>query len=145
MPRINLLPWREAERKKRQRDFGVAAGRWLLLPLHVVVLGTMFAVLANDRQPGSRNQRLTNEIAELEKSIERDRRSGAAERTPAGAHGNHRAAAEEPPGNCASVRRARTANAGRRLSDRHEADRVRASSSRRRAVEHARFRADASG
>jgi len=25
MPSINLLPWREAERKKRQRDFGVAA------------------------------------------------------------------------------------------------------------------------
>ena len=25
MPRINLLPWREEERKKRQREFGVAA------------------------------------------------------------------------------------------------------------------------
>ena len=24
MPRINLLPWREEERKKRQRDFGIA-------------------------------------------------------------------------------------------------------------------------
>jgi type IV pilus assembly protein PilN len=26
MPRINLLPWREQERKVRRREFGVAAG-----------------------------------------------------------------------------------------------------------------------
>ena len=26
MPRINLLPWREQERKVRRREFGIAAG-----------------------------------------------------------------------------------------------------------------------
>jgi Tfp pilus assembly protein PilN len=26
MPSINLLPWREAERLKRQRDFGYSPG-----------------------------------------------------------------------------------------------------------------------
>ena len=32
MPRINLLPWREEERKKRQRDFLIATGRFVSLP-----------------------------------------------------------------------------------------------------------------
>ena len=32
MPRINLLPWREEERKKRQRDFGIAIA---VLKVHI--------------------------------------------------------------------------------------------------------------
>ena len=68
MPRINLLPWREEERKKRQRDFGVAMAGGVIAAIAVVLL-TMLAfsqMIANQEE---RNQRLTNEIAELQKSI----------------------------------------------------------------------------
>ena len=68
MPRINLLPWREAERKKRQRDFLVAmAGSFVAA---ITVLGlTMFAYDQMIDGQNARNQRLENEIVELEKSI----------------------------------------------------------------------------
>jgi type IV pilus assembly protein PilN len=69
MPRINLLPWREAERKKRQRDFGVAlAGGFVAAAL--CILGTMFVYSQMIDNQESRNERLTEEIASLEKSIE---------------------------------------------------------------------------
>jgi type IV pilus assembly protein PilN len=69
MPRINLLPWREAERKKRQRDFGVAMGGSLIAAVAVVMLTRLVfhQMIGNQR---ARNDRLTVEIAELEKSIE---------------------------------------------------------------------------
>ena len=69
MPRINLLPWREADRKKRQRDFGVAMGGGLVAAV-AVVLATIFAFSQMISGQHDRNQRLTEEIAELEKSIE---------------------------------------------------------------------------
>ena len=68
MPSINLLPWREAERKKRQRDFGVAMGGAVIAGVAVVML----AVVAYSQMISAqkaRNTRLTNEIVELEKSI----------------------------------------------------------------------------
>lgn len=68
MPNINLLPWREAERKKRQRDFGVAAGGAVVAAI-AVVMGAIFAYSQMIDNQESRNQRLTNEITELEKSI----------------------------------------------------------------------------
>lgn len=68
MPRINLLPWREAERKKRQRDFGVAAAAAIVAGIMVVML-TMFAYSQMINGQKDRNSRLTTEIAELEKSI----------------------------------------------------------------------------
>jgi type IV pilus assembly protein PilN len=68
MPSINLLPWREAERKKRQRDFGVAAGGAVVAAIAVVV-ATIFAYSQMISGQQSRNQRLTDEIVELEKSI----------------------------------------------------------------------------
>ncbi len=69
MPRINLLPWREAERKRRQRDFGVAVGGALVAAIAVVMLAVLFynQLIGNQR---ARNDRLTAEIVELEKSIE---------------------------------------------------------------------------
>jgi len=68
MPRINLLPWREAERKKRQRDFGVAMGGAVVAGIAVVML-TMLTFNQMIENQGARNKRLTDEIVELEKSI----------------------------------------------------------------------------
>ena len=68
MPRINLLPWREADRKKRQRDFGVAMGGGVVVAVSVV-LAAIFAFSQMISNQEDRNRRLTDEIAELEKSI----------------------------------------------------------------------------
>lgn len=68
MPRINLLPWREAERKKRQRDFLVAMGGAVVAAVIVAGLTAMSYSRMIDHQNG-RNARLKAEIAELDKSI----------------------------------------------------------------------------
>ena len=68
MPRINLLPWREAERKKRQRDFGVAMAAAVVAGA-LVIIGSMFVYSQMIDNQKSRNSRLTAEIVELEKSI----------------------------------------------------------------------------
>jgi type IV pilus assembly protein PilN len=69
MPSINLLPWREAERKKRQRDFGVAVGGAVVAAIAVVMLTILVfnQMIGNQR---ARNDRLTAEIVELEQAIE---------------------------------------------------------------------------
>lgn len=69
MPRINLLPWREEERKRRQRDFGVATAGAVIAGI-AVVMGIIFAYSQMIGNQESRNQRLRAEIAELDKSIE---------------------------------------------------------------------------
>jgi type IV pilus assembly protein PilN len=68
MPRINLLPWREEERRTRQREFGVAAVGAVISGI-VVVMMTMFSFASMINAQESRNERLTDEITELEKSI----------------------------------------------------------------------------
>ena len=68
MPSINLLPWREAERKRRQREFGVAMGGAVVAGIAVVML-TMLAFSQMISGQKARNDRLTAEIVELEKSI----------------------------------------------------------------------------
>jgi type IV pilus assembly protein PilN len=68
MPRINLLPWREAERKRRQREFGVAVIGAVVAGAVVVGL-TMFAYSQMISGQNQRNERLKTEISELEKSI----------------------------------------------------------------------------
>jgi type IV pilus assembly protein PilN len=69
MPRINLLPWREAERKKRQRDFMVAmAGSFIAGLLVIAVTNLAFSQMIGSQR--ERNNRLEAEIRELEKSIE---------------------------------------------------------------------------
>ena len=68
MPRINLLPWREAERKKRQQDFMVALAGSVIVACAVVGL-TWFAFVQMIDSQQARNQRLESEIAILEKSI----------------------------------------------------------------------------
>ena len=68
MPRINLLPWREEERKKRQRDFLVAMGSSFVAGLVIVGLTNLaFSQMINHQ--GDRNKRLEEEIVILEKSI----------------------------------------------------------------------------
>jgi len=68
MPRINLLPWREAERKKRQQDFMIALAGAVVAASGVIALTWLAFVSMIDDQT-RRNQRLETEIAELEKSI----------------------------------------------------------------------------
>ena len=68
MARINLLPWREAERKRKQREFGfllaggflVALGASFFMHLHVE------AMIGNQN---SRNSYLKGEISVLDRKI----------------------------------------------------------------------------
>ncbi len=70
MARINLLPWREAERKHRQREFASAAGLALAatvllgLAVHVQIEATIAA-------QQERNQYLQSQIAALDVQIKR--------------------------------------------------------------------------
>ena len=69
MPRINLLPWREAERKQRQRDFGVAlAGGFAAAAICILSAVFVYSQMIDNQE--QRNTRLSEEIASLEKSIE---------------------------------------------------------------------------
>jgi type IV pilus assembly protein PilN len=68
MAHINLLPWREELRKQKQQQFAVVGvgsavlGGLLVLLVHMQMEG----VIDNQNQ---RNQFLENEIAELDKKI----------------------------------------------------------------------------
>jgi type IV pilus assembly protein PilN len=68
MPRINLLPWREAERKQKRQEFGVGAVGALLLAGVVTFAVNWQMSLAIDNQ-NERNQYLKGEIANLDKQI----------------------------------------------------------------------------
>ncbi len=69
MPRINLLPWRELDRKRKRQEFGVAA-------IAAVMLGALVAAVTYwqysnfiDTQ-NDRNQFLKDQIAQVDKQIE---------------------------------------------------------------------------
>lgn len=69
MPRINLLPWREAERKRKRQEFGVGA---LAAAIVAGVVGLAFSwqmQSAIDDQ-NERNALLKAEIQKLDKQIE---------------------------------------------------------------------------
>ncbi len=68
MPRINLLPWREEERRTRQREFGVAAGGAVIGGVAVTML-TMLVYSSMINSQELRNERLENEIEILQKDI----------------------------------------------------------------------------
>ena len=68
MPRINLLPWREEERKKRQTDFMIAMAGSFVAAI-VMLAATVFAFGQMIDYQQARNNRLETEIVELEKSI----------------------------------------------------------------------------
>jgi type IV pilus assembly protein PilN len=68
MPRINLLPWREAERKQRRQEFGVGAVGALVLTGAIAFVVNLQMGSAIDNQ-NERNQYLKTEIANLDKQI----------------------------------------------------------------------------
>jgi len=69
MPRINLLPWREAERKRKRQEFFLSLGAALATAALVTLLGhwQMSSAVQHQRD---RNNFLTQEIAGLDKQIE---------------------------------------------------------------------------
>src|SRR5512139_748611 len=69
MPRINLLPWREAERKRKRQEFVLSMFAAVATAGLVTLLGywQMTAAIQNQQE---RNDLLTREIAALDKQIE---------------------------------------------------------------------------
>jgi type IV pilus assembly protein PilN len=69
MPRINLLPWRDEERKERKLQFLIALGGATLVAIVLAFLGyLMFSSMIDGQQ--RRNDRLRAEIKGLDKQIE---------------------------------------------------------------------------
>jgi type IV pilus assembly protein PilN len=69
MPRINLLPWRESERKRKRQEFFFSLGAGVITAGLVVLLG-QWHLSASIKHQEDRNALLTREIAELDKQIE---------------------------------------------------------------------------
>ncbi len=69
MAHINLLPWREALRKQRQQEFGIAAGIAALFAGAIMLLVHM-QVEAMIEQQNNRNRYLQQEIVVLDRQIQ---------------------------------------------------------------------------
>jgi type IV pilus assembly protein PilN len=70
MPRINLLPWRDEERKERKLKFLVALGGAVIGAFLVAFVGYLMMDSMVSAQE-ARNEKLKAEIAELDKQIEK--------------------------------------------------------------------------
>jgi type IV pilus assembly protein PilN len=68
MPRINLLPWREQERKVRRREFLVAAGAAVLASVVLIGVGKLMYTSWTDAQI-AKNNLLKKEIVKLDAQI----------------------------------------------------------------------------
>ena len=68
MPRINLLPWREQERKVRRREFGVALGGAAFAAVIFVLGGKLLYSSWIDSQ-NAKNNLLKKEIVKLDAQI----------------------------------------------------------------------------
>jgi len=68
MPRINLLPWREQERKIRRREFGVAAGGAIFASVIFILGGKVLYSSWTDAQ-NEKNNLLKKEIVKLDAQI----------------------------------------------------------------------------
>jgi type IV pilus assembly protein PilN len=68
MPRINLIPWRESERKRKRQEFGVGFLGAVIIAGLISLVVRMQMQSAIDSQ-NERNQYLKTEIAELDKQI----------------------------------------------------------------------------
>jgi type IV pilus assembly protein PilN len=68
MPRINLLPWREADRKRKRQEFLVGIGGAAVI---AVVLGVLadFQLQASIDHQNERNQLIKDQIADVNKQI----------------------------------------------------------------------------
>ena len=69
MPRINLLPWREAERKRKRQEFFLSIGAAFATAALVILLGRWQMSAAIEHQ-NERNQIISDEISELDKQIQ---------------------------------------------------------------------------
>ena len=69
MPRINLLPWREAERKRKRQEFFLSLGAAVATAGLITLVGNWQMSASIDHQR-DRNNFLTQEIAGLDKQIE---------------------------------------------------------------------------
>jgi type IV pilus assembly protein PilN len=68
MPRINLLPWRDVERKRKRQEFGMAAGAAVMLAvLAGFVLRWQYGSIIDNQN--ERNQYLNGEIEQVNKQI----------------------------------------------------------------------------
>jgi type IV pilus assembly protein PilN len=70
MPRINLLPWRDEERKERKLKFMVALGGAAIAAFLTAFVGYLLMDSMVSAQE-ARNEKLKTEIAELDKQIEK--------------------------------------------------------------------------
>ncbi len=70
MPRINLLPWRDEERKERKLKFLVALGGAAVAAFLTAFVGYLLMDSMVSAQQ-ARNAKLNEEIAELDKQIEK--------------------------------------------------------------------------
>jgi type IV pilus assembly protein PilN len=68
MPRINLLPWREKERKVRRREFMIAAGA-AVLAAGIFVLGGKLVYSSWTDAQNEKNNLLKKEIVKLDAQI----------------------------------------------------------------------------
>jgi type IV pilus assembly protein PilN len=69
MPRINLLPWREAERKRKRQEFIVGLAGALVIALLLGLLAK-FQLQAATSHQNERNQMIKDEIAKVDKDIQ---------------------------------------------------------------------------
>jgi type IV pilus assembly protein PilN len=69
MPSINLLPWRQALRQRRRKEFLIGIGAALALAVVVMLLAHLMVSSMIDAQK-RRNELLKAEISELDKAIE---------------------------------------------------------------------------
>ena len=69
MPRINLLPWREAQRKQKRQEFFLSIAAAVATAALVVLLG-YWQMSSSIEHQQERNQILKDEIAQLDKNIE---------------------------------------------------------------------------
>lgn len=69
MPRINLLPWRDSERKRKRQEFILSIGAAIATAALVTLLGRWQMGAAIEHQ-NDRNRIISEEIAELDKQIQ---------------------------------------------------------------------------